>query len=128
MWVQDFEEPPSEGDIDIPAEVEEPRFLIASESSILETRLQKKQKGKITISKEKEIIQVGTEASPTSKGRSEVNVLAKDFPYPQFMDNELMSLACLEQLKGDEDDLVDKLQWASHMLLRYSESIVASRV
>ena len=48
----------------------------------------------------------------------EANVLAKDFPYPQFMDNELISPTGLEQLKGDENSLVDKLQWAGRMLLK----------
>ena len=34
--------------------------------------------------------------------------MTKDFPYPEFMDKELMTPATLERLEGDEDDLVAK--------------------
>ena len=33
---------------------------------------------------------------------------AKDFLYVEFMDKELMTLALLEQLRGDDDSLVEK--------------------
>ena len=58
--------------------------------------------------------------------------MAKDFPYLQFMDKELMTSTCLEQLRGDEDSLVEKFQWAGCMLLksavifRYLEPVIFS--
>ena len=35
--------------------------------------------------------------------------MEKSFPYLQFMDKELIILACLEQLQGNLDDLLEKL-------------------
>ena len=37
-------------------------------------------------------------------------MLAKDFPYLEFMDKELMIPVLLEQLRGDDDSLVEKFQ------------------
>ena len=43
------------------------------------------------------------------EGKSKISVAAKDFPYVEFMDKELMTLALLEQLRGgDDDSLVEK--------------------
>ena len=50
------------------------------------------------MAKEKEVIQVDFDISLTSLDKSKVNVLAKNFPYLQFMDKELMNLVRLEQL------------------------------
>ena len=50
------------------------------------------------------------------------------------MDKELMTLASFEQLQGNEDDLVEKFQWAGRMLLksvailRYSGPMISSGV
>ena len=76
--------------------------------------------GKITGKKEAKAegaIQLDFEVPLTSKAKSKLHMLAKNFAYPQFMDKELMAPACLEQLQGNEDDLVEKFQWASRMLL-----------
>lgn len=62
------------------------------------------------MANEKKVTQVDLEDFPTLEDNSEVNVLAKDFPYPQFMDKELMTPSYLKQLRGDEDSLVDKFQ------------------
>ena len=73
---------------------------------------QKKQKGKKIASKENDVVQLDASAdvSPTSVGKSKLNTLNKDFPYKEFVDWELMTLATLEAFHGDEDDLVEKLQ------------------
>ena len=61
----------------------------------------------------------------------EISVLAKDFPYSELMDNELMTPALLEQLRGDDDNLEENFQWAGYlllksaMLLRYSKPIIS---
>lgn len=52
------------------------------------------------MTKEKEVVQVDVDVSPTLADKLEINVLAKIFPYLQFMDHELMTLACLEELWG----------------------------
>lgn len=68
------------------------------------------------------------------ESKSEINVLANNFPYPELMDKELMTPAYLEQLRGDDDGLVEKFQWAGRMLLkstaifRYSELVISSAV
>ena len=75
----------------------------------------KKQKGK-GVAKRKKVIQVDLEDSPNLEGKSEISVLAKDFPYPKFMDKELMIPALFEQLWGDDDGLTDKFQRASRVV------------
>ena len=65
------------------------------------------QKGK-KAAKEKKVIQADLTSAPALEAKSEVNVMTKDFPYPEFMDKELMTPATLERLEGDEDDLVAK--------------------
>ena len=58
--------------------------------------------------------------------------MEKEFPYPEFMDRELMVPALLECLEDDDENLAAKFQWAScallksTTLLRYSESVVTS--
>ena len=60
--------------------------------------------------------------------------MEKEFPYPEFMDKELMVPTLLERLEGDDENLVAKFQWAgrallkSAALLRYSEPVVTSGV
>lgn len=86
------------------------------------------------MAKEKKVIQADIEDSPTLEGKLEVSVLAKDFPYPEFMDKELMTPILLEQLQGDDEHLAKKFQWAGHELLklvasfRYSELVISSGV
>ena len=93
----------------------------------------KKQKRK-KVAKEKKIIQVDLEDTPTLEGKLDISVLAKDFPYPEFMDRELMTPALLEQLWADDDGLEEKFPWVgrvllkSTMLLRYSEPVISSGV
>ena len=79
------------------------------------------------------MVQLDADANVSSTlGKSELNILAKDFPYKEFMDQELMAPTTLVAFHGDEDDLVEKLQWAGRVLLKstvvccYSESIVTS--
>lgn len=68
----------------------------------------KKQKGK-KVAKDKRIVQVDLiDHTPILENKSKANVMAKDFPNPEFMDKELMNPAALERLKGDEEDLVSK--------------------
>ena len=61
-------------------------------------------------------------------------MLAKDFPYSKFMNKELITPALLEQLRGDDDYLVENFQWASRVLLKsavllsYSKLIISSGV
>ena len=56
--------------------------------------------------------------------------MEKEFPYPEFMGRELMVLALLECLEGDDENLAAKFQWAGRVLLksaallRYSEPVV----
>ena len=57
------------------------------------------------MAKEKKIIQVDLKVSPTLEAKTKMNILAEDFPYPEFMDKDLMPPTCLEQLWGDEDSL-----------------------
>lgn len=52
------------------------------------------------MAKEKKIIQLDPEDSPTMENKLEINVLVKNFPYLVFMDKELMTPTCLEQLPG----------------------------
>lgn len=99
------------------ASFEEPKFPTASGSLIPEDPLPKKQKVK-KVAKAKEIICLDFKTLATLKDKSNLNVLAKNFAYPQFMDNELMTLTCLEQLHRNEDNLVEKFQWAGRMLLK----------
>ena len=61
--------------------------------------------------KKVEVIQLESKVPLTSEANLELNILAKIFSYPQFMDKELMTPVCLEQLWGDEDDLEEKFQW-----------------
>lgn len=61
------------------------------------------------MAKDKDVMQVDANTSSTSMGMSELNALAKDFPYQEFMDRVLMTLATLEQFLGDKDDLMEKL-------------------
>ena len=86
---------------------EELKFSPAPGSSTFEAQPPKKQKGK-KVAKAKEINQLETKVSPTSKAKSGLNVLDKSFPYLQFMDKELMTLAYFEQLQGDKNGLVEK--------------------
>ena len=55
-------------------------------------------------------MQVDDDTFLTSVGKSELNPLAKDFPYEEFMDRVLMTLATIKQFHVDEDDLMEKLQ------------------
>ena len=60
--------------------------------------------------------------------------MEKEFPYPEFMDMELIVPALLERLEGDDENLEAKFQWTSHALLKsvallkYSESVVTSGI
>ena len=51
-------------------------------------------------------------------GNSKDNVLGRTFPYPEFMDKSLVTLAVLDQIGNDPDGVVDKFQWAGRMLLK----------
>ena len=108
-------------------------FTSAFDTFALKIHPPKKQKGK-KIAKEKKIIQVDPEDSPNLEGKSEISVLAKDFPYPEFMDKKVMIPALLEQLRGDDDGLIEKFQWVYRMLLKsvalltYSDSVISSGV
>ena len=82
-------------------------FKLALNASAPEIHHPKKQERK-RLAKEKKIIQIDLEDSPTLGGKSEINVLAKDFPYSEFMDKELMTLAYLEQLQDDDNGLAEK--------------------
>ena len=110
-----------------------PVSTLAPETTALEVHPPKKQKGK-RVAKEKKVIQIYLEASSTFERKSEINVLAKDFPYPEFMDKELMTPTLLEQLRGDDSGLVEKFQWAGYMLLksamllRYSDPVISSGI
>ena len=66
----------------------------------------KRQKG--NKAEEKKVVQADLTGASALEAKSEVNVMTKDFPYPEFMDKELMTPAALERLEGDEDDLVAK--------------------
>ena len=110
----------------------EPIFTAAPDTSATEVNPSKKQKGKKVV-KEKTVV-IDPEDAPNSKERSEYHMIEKEFPYPEFMDRELMVLALLERLKGDSENLAAKFQWAgrallkSMVLLRYSEPVVTSSV
>ena len=69
------------------------------------------------MAKEKTVV-IDLEDPPTSKERSEYHVMEKEFPYPEFMDRELMVPALLERLKGDDENLAAKFQWASCAMLK----------
>ena len=60
------------------------------------------------MAKPKEVIEVKADVVSTLGDKSKLNILAKGFPYSQFMDKELMTPTCLKQLRGDEDSLLDK--------------------
>ena len=60
------------------------------------------------MTKEKKVILVDLENSPALGNKSEINVLARDFAYLEFMDKEIMTLACLKQLRGDDKSLVER--------------------
>ena len=77
----------------------EPVFIAAPDSSVPEANLSKKQKGK-KVAKEKAVV-INPKDPPTSKERSEYHVTEKEFPYPKFMDRELMVPALLEHLEGE---------------------------
>ena len=86
------------------------------------------------MAKEKKIIQVDVEDVLTLENRSEDNVLAKNFLYPKFMDKALVTPVVLEQIQGDDDDIVDRFQCIGCMLLKSAtilrrlEPIVSSYV
>ena len=44
--------------------------------------------------------------------------MEKEFPYPEFMDRELMVPALLEYLEGNDKNLETKFQWAGRVLLK----------
>ena len=110
----------------------EPIFTTAPDTSATEVNLSKKQKGK-KVAKEK-IVVIDPKDPLISKEMSEYHVMEKEFPYPEFMDRELMVPALLEHLEGDNENLAAKFQWASRALLksvallRYSEPVVTSGV
>ena len=72
------------------------------------------------VAKEKKITQVDAEDASTFENRSEDNVLARDFPYPEFMDKALVTSAVLEQIKSDDDGIADRFQWIGRMLLKFA--------
>ena len=47
-------------------------------------------------------MEVDIDVSPTSVEKSELNILAKNFPYQEFMDQMLMTPANIEQFREDE--------------------------
>ena len=110
----------------------EPVVTTAPDTSTTEVNPSKKQKGKKVV-KEKTVV-IDPKDPPTSKERSEYHVMEKEFPYPEFMDRELMVPTLLERLEGDDENLEAKFQWASRALLksvallRYSEPVVTSSV
>ena len=63
-------------------------------------------------------LDAGADVSPTLAGKFKLNALAKDFPYKEFMGWDLMTLTTLKAFCGDEDNLVEKMQWASWALLK----------
>ena len=69
--------------------------LEVDRSNSLRSTASKEPKGK-KAAKEKKVIQVDLEDSPTLKPKSEFNILAKDFPYLEFMDKVLMTSAYLQ--------------------------------
>ena len=81
----------------------EPVFTAAPDIFIPEVNPSKKQKGK-KVAKEKTII-TDPEDPPTSKERLEYHMMEKEFPYPKFMDRNLIILAVLERLEGDDENL-----------------------
>ena len=83
------------------------KFFAVLKSSAPKVQPLKKQKGK-KVAKEKRIVQVDLVDTPTLENKSKANVKAKYFPYPEFMDKELMTPAARERLEGDEEDLVAK--------------------
>lgn len=83
------------------------------------------------MAKEKKIIQVDPEDTPTLENKSEISISAKNFPYLEFINKELVTLVIFEQLQGNDDGVVDMFQWIGCMLLksvtilRSSESVVS---
>ena len=81
-------------------------FTTAPDTSTTEVNPSKKQKGKKVV-KEKIVI-IDPEDPLTSKERSKYHVMEKEFPYPEFMDRELMVPALLEHLEGNNENLAAK--------------------
>ena len=81
------------------------KFSAAPESPAAETQPSKRQKGKKIA---KEVIRVDAHDSPTLESRPEDNVLDKNFPYLEFMDNTLVTPAVLDQIRNDDDIIVDR--------------------
>ena len=85
----------------------EPVFTLALDPAIPKVNPSKNQKGKKTM-KGKNIVQVDPDDSTTLEGKSEFYGLAKDFPYPEFMDKELMTPTLLKHLQSNDDSLAYK--------------------
>ena len=75
---------------------EEPKIDPTQDLLLSRPLFQKSTKGLAT--KAKEVIRPNFEVPPTSEAKSKLNILAKNFLYRKFIDKELMTLACLEQL------------------------------
>ena len=86
----------------------EPIFTTTPNTTVPKVNLSKNQKGK-KAAKEKTVI-IDLEDPLTSKERSEYHVMEKEFPYPEFMNRELMVPALLECLEGDDENLAAKFQ------------------
>ena len=88
------------------------------EPSTLEVQPLKKQKGKKVVMVTKEVIRVDADDAPTLENRPEDNILARKFPYPEFMDKAVVTSAVLDQIRGDDDSIMDRFQWIGRMLLK----------
>ena len=62
---------------------------------LLGLSLQRNKKEKKAV-KEKTVIQVDLKDPPTLEGKSYIYVIAKDFPYPEFVEYELMTSTLLK--------------------------------
>ena len=75
---------------------EDPKFTSILGSFALEVQPQKKQWTKKSAAKEKVVVEVDTNVSPTSMEKFDINIISKIFPYQEFMDRKLMIVAYLE--------------------------------
>ena len=65
--------------------------------------------GKKAETKRINVVEIDIDISPTSVEKSKLDILSKNFPYQELMDQVLMAPTWLEQFHEDEDDLVEKL-------------------
>ena len=94
----------------------EPVFTPASDEAAPVVHPLKKQKSK-KAAKEKAMV-TDLEGLPSLKERLDIHVIDKDFPYPDFMDKELIVPALLGCLEGDDENLAAKFQWPGRAMLK----------